>query len=53
MAYATGLRILAAVCFLTVIGSPLGVVFWWLARQKEKERERELKMLEQNVDKQT
>ena len=47
MAYATGLRLLAAVCCFTIILSPLGVFFWYLARKKEKERERELAALEQ------
>jgi len=46
MAYATGLRLLAAFCFFTIILSPLGVVFWWQARKKEQERERELQALE-------
>jgi len=46
MAHATGLRILGALCFFTVILSPFGVAFWWLARKKEKEREKELQRLE-------
>jgi len=49
MAYATGLRLLAAVCFLTVIGAPLGVWFLIMARRKEAEREQELEAL-RNVD---
>jgi len=39
MAYATGLRLLAALCFLTVIGAPFGV--WFLRKAKQKEREKE------------
>jgi len=39
MAYATGLRLLAALCFLTVIGAPFGLFF--LKKAKEKEREKE------------
>jgi len=46
MAHATGLRILAALCFFTIIGSPIGVALWYLARKKEQEREKELEMLE-------
>ena len=46
MAHATGLRLLAMLCFFTIILSPLGAGFWWLARKKEKERERELEALE-------
>ncbi len=50
MAHATGLRVLAGFCIFTVVLSPLGVVFWWLARKKEKERERELELLEQAAE---
>lgn len=54
MAYSTGLRLLAAACSLTVVGLPFGIMFWWLARKKERERERELELMEQaageNVD---
>jgi len=54
MPHATGLRLLAGVCFFTVILSPFGVCFWWLAIKKEKERKRELEALENmesdNVD---
>jgi len=46
MAHATGLRILGALCFFTIILSPLGLAFWYLARKKEKEREREVEALE-------
>ena len=46
MAHATGLRLIGGICMLTVVGIPLGVVFWYKARQKEKERERELEALE-------
>jgi len=50
MAYATGLRLLAGLFCLTGVGIPIGVVFWYLARQKEKERERELEAIEQAAD---
>lgn len=50
MAYATGLRLLAAFCSMTVIGLPFGLLFWWLARRKEKEREREVAALEELAD---
>ncbi|MDS0258610.1 YccF domain-containing protein [Haloarcula sp. S1CR25-12] len=50
MAYATGLRILAALCCLTVIGIPLGAVFWWKARQKEKAKEQEQEHLRQMAE---
>jgi len=50
MAHATGLRLLAGFCFITVVLSPLGIVFWWLARKKEQEREKELEMLEQAAE---
>jgi len=46
MPHATGLRIVGALCFFTIVLSPLGVIFWWLARKKEKEREKELARLE-------
>ena len=46
MAYATGLRILAALCCLTVIGIPLGAVFWWKARKVENAKEREQENLQ-------
>jgi len=53
MAHATGLRLLAALCFfiggITIIGSvvfwPLGYLFWKKAREVEKEREQELEAL--------
>lgn len=53
MAYATGLRIMAALCFfiggVTIIGSvvlwPLGYLFWKRAKEKEDEREQELEAL--------
>lgn len=47
MAYATGLRLLAAFCFFTIILSPLGVVFLWKARKKEAAAERRQEALEQ------
>ena len=47
MAYATGLRLLAAVCCFTIILSPLGVFFWWMARRKEKAKERREAALEE------
>lgn len=47
MAYATGLRILAFLCFMSIIGSPLGVFFWIQARKKEKAAERRQAALEQ------
>jgi len=52
MPHATGLRILAGLFSLTIIGLPIGVLFWWIARKQEKERKRELEALEQakNVD---
>jgi len=51
MPHATGLRLLAGFCFLTVVLSPFGVAFYLLARKKEKERKRELEALENaNVD---
>lgn len=50
MAYSTGLRLLAAACSLTIIGLPFGLMFWWLARKKEKEREREVAALEELAD---
>jgi len=40
MTYATGLRLLAALCFFSIILSPLGVFFWWQAKKKEKEKEK-------------
>jgi len=46
MAHATGTRLLAALCVLSVVLSPLGVVLWWIARKKEKARENELERLE-------
>ena len=54
MAYATGKRVLAALCFvvggLTVIGIPIlwpiGYVLWKRAKAAEAERERELDALE-------
>lgn len=39
MAYKIGLRLLAAVCFLTVIGTPLGIIFLWKANKEEKKIE--------------
>jgi len=50
MAY-SGYRFLAAFCFFTIILSPFGVLFWWIARRKEKERQREVEALEQLADK--
>jgi len=50
MAHATGLRLLAGLCFFTIVLSPLGVAFWWLAVKKENERERELELLEQQAE---
>jgi uncharacterized iron-regulated membrane protein len=52
MAYSTGLRLLAAFCCFTIVLSPLGLVFWWLARKKEAEREREVEALEQLAEEQ-
>jgi len=46
MAHATGLRLIAAGCILTVVLSPLGVALWVIARKKEKQRESELARLE-------
>lgn len=46
MAY-SAYRFLAAFCFFTIILSPFGVVFWLIARRKEKEREKEVEALEQ------
>ena len=46
MAY-SAYRFLAAFCFFTIVLSPLGVVFWLIARRKEKERQREVQALEQ------
>jgi ABC-type methionine transport system permease subunit len=40
MSYATGLRLLAALCFATIIGAPLGLFLLWQARKKEKEKEK-------------
>ena len=53
MAHATGLRLLAALCFfiggVTVIGAiplwPLGYLFWKRAKEVEAEREAELEAL--------
>lgn len=49
MAYATGTRIAAAICFflsatliLAPITLPLGIVFYRAAKRKEQEREQEL-----------
>lgn len=47
MPHATGLRVVAALCFFTVILAPFGVLLWIKARQKEKEREQELNRLEE------
>jgi hypothetical protein len=49
MAY-SAYRFLAAFCFFTIILSPFGVLFWWIARSKEKEREKEVEALEQLAD---
>lgn len=46
MAY-SAYRFLAAFCFFTIILSPFGVFFWWVANRKEKEREKEVEALEQ------
>lgn len=45
MAYATGLRVLAAFCMLTVIGIPFGILLWWKARKVEKEKEQAYEQL--------
>jgi len=50
MPYATGLRLLAAFCSMTVIGLPLGLFFWWQARKKEKAAEKRQQALEQLAD---
>lgn len=54
MAYATGLRLLAALCFfaslsiiLAPVTIPLGVFFWWKAKKKENEKERREQKREQ------
>jgi hypothetical protein len=52
MAY-SAYRFLAAFCFFTIILSPLGMVFWLIARHKEKEREKEVEALEQIADENT
>lgn len=59
MAYATGLRLLAAINFflcitivLAPICGPLGILFWRKAKQKEKEKERELENLEKIAENQ-
>jgi uncharacterized membrane protein YozB (DUF420 family) len=39
MAYKLGLRLLAAFCFLTVIGTPFGIFFLWLAGKEERKEE--------------
>jgi len=31
---------LAALCFVTIIGAPFGIFFLWQARKKEKEKEK-------------
>jgi preprotein translocase subunit YajC len=52
MAY-SAYRFLAAFCFFTIILSPFGVFFWWVANRKEKEREKEVEALEQIADSNT
>jgi hypothetical protein len=55
MAYATGLRLLSALAWLSTFIPPfihgpiLGVVFWLQAKKKERERARELEAFN-NVD---
>jgi len=41
MAYATGLRLIGALCMFSVVGIPLGLVFWYKARKVEQERKHE------------
>lgn len=60
MAYATGLRLLAAVNFflcitiiLAPICGPLGILFWRQAKKKEKKREQELEALEKIAENDT
>ena len=50
MPRATGLRLLSAFFFLTIIGSPIGLLLYWFAIKKEKEREQELENLERIAD---
>jgi len=41
MAYATGLRLIGALCMLTVVGIPFGLLFWYKARKVEQQRKQE------------
>jgi uncharacterized iron-regulated membrane protein len=46
MAYATGLRLLAALLCFTIVGLPIGALLWWKARKVEKAKEREQENLQ-------
>jgi len=53
MAHATGTRLLAALCCLSIVGLPIGIPLWMHARKKEQEAKRRQEALEairDNVD---